>query len=112
MEEAVSNEASIYLTNAAVFARELTAWGSSSCCCSAPKEGHGSSHAPARATTALPVLALLASIAARYTTRLPITCATLSPRPTLLLLVPTPDLPIDPTPTATSFLNSHLCPTI
>ena len=34
--------------------------------------------------------ALLASIAARDTTRLPITCATFSPRPTLLLLVPTP----------------------
>ena len=33
----MSNEASIYSTNAAVFARELTAWGSSSCCCSAPK---------------------------------------------------------------------------
>jgi len=35
MEEAVSNEASIDSTNAAVFARELTAWGSSSGCFSA-----------------------------------------------------------------------------
>ena len=67
-------------------------------------QGRGSSHAPARATTALPVLALLASIAARYTTRLPITCATLSPRPTLLLLVPPPpDLPIDRHRPATGF---------